>query len=293
MEGFDATTERRGMKTRLFLILATALLVLSCGGTPALAREDSPQKVARRILGHAPRGLAKAIVERGSVIVANDSNYYPQSFLDPNTNKVRGFDVDVAERVGRILGLKVVFRHPAWEYVPRGLRRGLFDVSIGSMELTPAREAILSFTAPYRYAAAQVFVKQGGPQITGVRSLFGKRVGVGRDSPYEVLLEQYPQVKLRVFTTDADVLSALGSGKVRFVLTDKVVGRTALQNGKPIEPSGAALFHAKLAFALREGQEDWWTLLDYTVRRMHRSGALREMSMKWYHYDWTEWRWRK
>jgi ABC-type amino acid transport substrate-binding protein len=48
-----------------------------------------------------------------------------------------GFDVDVAERVGRILGLQVEFKTPAWDYVPRGLRRGLSDVSIGSMEITP------------------------------------------------------------------------------------------------------------------------------------------------------------
>jgi polar amino acid transport system substrate-binding protein len=281
------------MKGRLFVVLAMAFAVAAFTAAPALARADSPRAIARQILGHAPRGLAKTIVERGSIIVANDANYPPQSFIDPNTGKLHGFDVDVAKRVGRILGLKVLFKHPAWEYVPKGLRRGLFDVSIGSMEVTPAREAILSFTAPYYYSAAQVLVKKGGPQITGVGGLFGKRVGVGRDTSYQAFLEKYPQVHLRTFVTDADAFPALASGKLKFVLTNWATGRQAIKDGQPFAFSGKALFHDRLAFALRQGQPDLRALLNYTVGRMHRSGALRDMSMKWYHYNWATWRWNR
>ena len=281
------------MKGRLLVVIAAALATVAFTAAPAMARADSPRAIARQILGHAPRGLAKIIVERGSITVANDANYPPQSFIDPNTGKVRGFDVDIAKRVGRILGLRVVFKNPAWDWVPRGLRRGLFDVSIGSMEITPAREAILGFTAPYRYAAAQVFVKKGGPQISGVGSLFGKRVGVGKDTIYQAFLEKYTQVRLRVFTTDADALEALNSGKLSFVLTDRLVGRQAIRRGRSLAPSGRALFHAKLAFALRQGQPDLRALLNYTVWRMRSSGALRDMSVKWYHHDWTTWHWNR
>ena len=279
------------MKGKLIIVLAVALVAVAFSAAPA--RADSPQAIARHILGHAPRGLAKTIVGRGSIIVANAANYPPQSFIDQNTGKLHGFDVDVAKRVGRILGLKVVFKNPAWDYVPKGLRRGTFDVSIGSMEITPAREAILSFTAPYYYSAAQVVVKKGGPQISGVGSLFGKRVGVGRDTTYQAFLEQYRQVHLRTFVTDADAFPALASGKLEFVLTGWAVGRQAIKNGQPFAFSGKALSHDRLAFALRQGQPDLRRLLNYTVRRMHRSGALRDMSRKWYHYDWTTWRWNR
>ena len=281
------------MKGRLFVVLATAFAVAAFIAAPALASADSPRAIARQILGHAPRGLAKTIVERGSIIVANDANYPPQSFIDPTTGKLHGFDVDVAKRVGRILGLKVVFKNPAWEWVPRGLRRGRFDVSIGSMEVTPAREAILSFTAPYYHSAAMVLVKQGGLQINGVSGLFGKRVGVGRDTTYEAFLEKYPRVRLRTFVTDADAFPALQSGKLKFVLTNWAVGRQAIKSGQPFEFSGKALFHDWLAFALRQGQPDLRALLNYTVRRMHRSGALRDMSLKWYHYNWMTWHWKR
>ena len=281
------------MRGKSVLTFFSMLVVVLGMAAPASAHADSPGAIARHILGHAPHGLAKTVIKRGSIVVCTDANYRPQSFIDPDTGKLRGFDVDVAKRVGRILGLKIEFKTPAWEYVPRGLRQGLFDVSIGSMEIMPAREAALSFVSPYHYAAAQVFVKKGGPQITGVRSMFGKRVGVGRNTPFEEYLEQFPQIQVKPYPTDADAMPALRSGRIRFLLTDRNIGRQAIKQGQPFEASGHALFHVKMAFALRQGQTDWWRLLNYTVWRMHRSGALRDMSMKWYHHDWTTWRWQR
>ena len=43
---------------------------------------------------------------------------------------------------------------------------------------TPERQKALDFTDPYYYTSGQVFVKKGGPQITGVNSLVGRRVGL-------------------------------------------------------------------------------------------------------------------
>ena len=44
--------------------------------------------IATKILGHAPTGLAATIVNRGTVIVANDANYPPQSSVDQATGKL-------------------------------------------------------------------------------------------------------------------------------------------------------------------------------------------------------------
>ena len=124
---------------------------------------------ATAILGHAPTGLAADIATKGEVIVANDSNYAPQSSVDPTTKEVVGFDVDVAKGMAEILGLGIKWEHPSWETIPAGLNNGRFDVSIGSM--TSAIDGVkvaerwktLDFSEPYYYTSGQVFVKKGGP----------------------------------------------------------------------------------------------------------------------------------
>jgi ABC-type amino acid transport substrate-binding protein len=152
---------------------------------------------------------------------------------------------------------------------------------------------VLDFASPCCYGAAQAYVKKGGPQIGGVRDLFGRRVGVSRGMTYEHYLKQFPQVHLKVYPSDADAIPGLSSGKIRFLLTGWSLGQLAIKEGKPLEASGRPLFHDRMAFAQREGEADWRQLLSFAVRRMHRSGALRDLSMQWYQRDWTTWRWSR
>jgi len=287
------------MRTRLSLVLLSGLIVaaiLVVGATvasPARAA-DSPAAIARHILGHAPHGLAALVVRRGVVRVADDANYPPQSSVDPNTGKLVGFDVDVAKRVADLLGLMVSFKNPAWETIPANLQaHKYYDVSIGSMEITAARSRVVAFTEPYYYMAAQVVAKKGGAHIHGVKDLFGKRVGVGAGTPYYDFLVKYPQIKVKAYTTDADALPDLRSGKIDFLFTSRETARYAIEAGQPLQFAGGALFHARLAFAVGKGQADWLKLLDHAVRTMHGDGSLTAMSRTWYHgRDLTVWHWK-
>ena len=274
----------------LVAVVAVMTFAAACGnggsggpnasaGTPT----GSALERATTILGHAPTGLAKTIVGRGSVLVADDADYPPQSSVDQQTGKLVGFDVDVAEAVGKMLGLKVDFTHPAWETVPTGLKKGKFDVSIGSMTITPQRQQVLDFTDPYYYTQGQVFVKTGGRQITGVKDLFGKTVGVGAATTYYGFLKRYPRIKVRIYTTDVDAFPDLRSGKLDYVMTAGSTGQQAILAGQPFQFSGKPLYYEDLAFAIKKGQPDWLALLNYTVRQMHKNGTLSALSRKWYH----------
>ncbi len=110
----------------LVAVIALAGVLAACGEdepateesaspTEAPAIEGSALERATAILGHEPTGLALEIVTKGEVVVANDSNYPPQSYLDPDTNEIIGFDVDVAKGMAEILGLGI-----KWEHPPRG-----------------------------------------------------------------------------------------------------------------------------------------------------------------------------
>ena len=172
----------------LVAVIALAGVAAACGGDDTEASPSpeatSAADIANMILGKAPSGLAATIVDRGSIIVANDANYPPQSSVDQATGELVGFDVDVALKMGEILGLEVQFENPAWETIPTGLNQGKYDVSIGSMTITPERDKELDFTEPYYYTSGQVFVKKGGPQIESAADLDGKKVGVGAATTY-------------------------------------------------------------------------------------------------------------
>ncbi len=269
-------------------IVALSAFAGGCGSGPspsssAAAPAGTPLEIATKILGHAPTGLAKTIVERGSVVVANDDAYAPQSSVDQATGKLVGFDVDVADQVAKLLGLTVDFRNPAWETVPTGLQKDKFDVSIGSMPVTPQLEKELAFTAPYYYAPGQVIVRKGGLQITGVKDLFGKTVGVGAATVYYDFLKRYPQISVKTYADDASALADLGGGNVDFVMTASSIGKAAVASGQPLAFSGKPLYYQVLAFAIKKDEPDLLALLDHMVATMHENGQLTAMSKKWFH----------
>jgi len=49
------------------------------------------------------------IVKRGTLRVGMTGDYLPFSYLDPASQKFRGFDVDMAETLGKALGVKVQY----------------------------------------------------------------------------------------------------------------------------------------------------------------------------------------
>jgi len=269
-------------------MLAMAALLVMWPGTAlgnaraAQPRAASPAAIAKQILGHTPSGLAKTVVKRGKILVANDRNYPPQSYVDPKTHKLVGFDVDVARKVAQILGLKVVWKHPAWATIPTGLKKGRYDVSIGSMTVKPDRKKLVAFTGAYYFWGYQVFVKTGGTQITGVDDLAGKTVSVVTGSDLAKYLTQDTQASVHGYNIDADAMAALVNGDVEFWMTGPYTGEQAILSPQPIDFSGTPLKYEDLAFAVKKGEKDWRALLNYTVKQMHKDGSLTAMSKKWY-----------
>lgn len=241
-----------------------------------------------QILGHAPTGRALKIAQSGTIVIANDPNYAPQSYVDPTTKQLIGFDVDTALAMAKILNLQVKWVHPNWETIPSALNLGQFDVSIGSMTDTKDREKAVSFSQPYYYTPAQVFVKKGGPQITGVADLAGKTVGVGAGTTYYSYLKKYSKAIVKTYTTDLEALPDLLNGNIDFFMTAAPTGLGAINDGKAIEFSGKPLYFEALCFATKLNEPDLIAVFNYALDKMHQvpSGAtdslLTTMSKKWY-----------
>ena len=197
-------------------------------------------EMATKILGHAPTGLAAKIVDRGSVIVANDANYPPQSSIDKTTGKMVGFDVDVAKKMGEMLDLKVNFKNPAWETIPTGLNQGSYDVSIGSMTITPERRKQLDFTEPYYYTSGQLFVKKGGPQVTDVGDLGRQEGRRGRVHHLLRLAEGEHQGRRQDLHHRRRRVPGPANGNLDFVMTAGPTGQQAILSGSAVRVLGPA-----------------------------------------------------
>jgi cyclohexadienyl dehydratase len=80
------------------------------------------------------------IVKRGTLRVGMTGDYLPFTSLDKTGGKFRGFDVDVAEFLGKALGVKVEFVQTAWPQMMKDFEADNFDIVMGGVSITMDRQ---------------------------------------------------------------------------------------------------------------------------------------------------------
>jgi len=266
------------------ILLIGGILTLSCDKT-----EDSLDE----------------ILNEGKMIIAMDSNYPPQSYLN-NQGDAEGFDVDVAKEVCQRLGVTAEIVFPAWDAVTGGGWNEAWDISIGSMSATEERAENLRFTDPYYYTAASFAAHRDDSLITAVSHLVGKTIGVADASTYEayfyneltfiggeIKYDPPPNATLVVYDVDLQALQALAQGGgvvLDAVLSAKPTIQNAIDAGLPLKHIGNPAFYEPLVFALdrdRGATDRLLTRLNEIVADMHTDSTLIELSIKWYGVDLT------
>ena len=138
----------------LLTVLALALAVTACGGSDESADD-----------------LLASIEDKGVLTVSTDPAYPPQSELNKETGEYEGFDIDVAKEIAERLEVDIAWEAPAWETIISGSWNGRWDISVGSMTITPERAEVLHFTPPYYFTPAAYAVHEDNTTITDVAGL--------------------------------------------------------------------------------------------------------------------------
>ncbi|MBE7432361.1 MAG: transporter substrate-binding domain-containing protein [Anaerolineales bacterium] len=289
------------------LLVAVSLVLTACGGGGSSASD-----------------LLGAIEERGYILVSTDPNYAPQSFLNTEgsrpsdtkcpgdaltTAEMQGFDVDVAKAVGEYLGVETCFATPSWDAITAGNWADKWDVSVGSMTITTARQQILDFSVPYYYTPAVVAVAADSG-IASLDGLSGQAVCAGASTTYEFWLNNdmeglglpessiYAEVPADVtvvpLETDQECAQAIAAGRTDFVayVTSETVVDANLAAGMPVVKLDGAVYSEDLAAAFDKGSTLDTTSLrakvDELFTAMHSDGRLSALSNQWFEVDLTQ-----
>ena len=87
--------------------------------------------------------------ESGKLLIGIEIGYPPMEYLMDDGRTPIGFDIDVAYKLGELLGLQVEFINTAWDGIFFGLEKGEYDAIISSVSITPPRQEKYILTEPY------------------------------------------------------------------------------------------------------------------------------------------------
>jgi cyclohexadienyl dehydratase len=88
------------------------------------------------------------IIARGTLRVGTTGDYKPFTYLDKTTNQFSGMDIDLAENLGKALGVKVEFVQTSWPTLMKDFEDGKFDIGMGGISVTLERAKKAYFSSP-------------------------------------------------------------------------------------------------------------------------------------------------
>ena len=97
---------------------------------------------------HAQETRLDDIIKRGTLRVGTTGDYLPFTSLDKTTQTYRGFDIDMAEALGKALGVKVEFVQTTWPNLMKDFEAGDFDIAMGGISITLDRQKKGFFSTP-------------------------------------------------------------------------------------------------------------------------------------------------
>ena len=252
------------MQKRLFLktLLATSLLAGGIG----LAQADA--------LSNAEKA--------GVLRIAVPQDFPPFGTVGPDL-KPRGYDIDVANLIGRELKLKVeLIPVSSTNRIPY-LTTGKADLVISSLGKNPDREKVIDFSVAYAPFFNGIF----GPAdalIKNAADTAGKVVGVTRGSVEDLEFSKIAPAtaSIKRFEDNNATISAYLSGQVQLIATGNVVAAAVNERTKIRRLDTKFLIKNSPCYVgVNKGEAAMLAKVNEIIGKLKANGELNQVSQRW------------
>lgn len=260
---------------------------------------------ALTLAGEAQAGATlDRVMEKKAMVVATNSGWPPQSYLDDN-NEMVGFDIDVSREIAKRLGVEVSFETPDWATLTGGRWQGRYDLGVGSVTPTKPRAQVLDFVGIYYYSP-YVYVVHKDSTAKSVADLNGKVIGVETATTSEDFINRrleidapgLPPIEYKLepgeVRTFADSMLPfddlrLGDGlRLNAVIAPEQTAENAIKNGYPLRIlEGEYAFREPLVVIAEKGDAEWTAKVGGLIADMKKDGTLAKLTTKWYGKDFS------
>ena len=226
------------------------------------------------------------IKERDQLIVGVKIDTPPFGYLDKQGKNI-GFDVDLAKLITReLLGdenkLILVPVNPANRIMK--LSADEVDMVIATMSITPNRQMIVNFSAPYHTAGQAILVKSTS-KITSIAELSDKKIIIVFGSTVEKnLRSNYPNAQIIGYKTYPEAVNALKSGVADAMIADDTILLGFSMNDKSLKILPKRYSREPYAVAVRKTDESE-SLLDFIddeLKKAYNNGEMKKLKEKWH-----------
>jgi EAL domain-containing protein (putative c-di-GMP-specific phosphodiesterase class I)/ABC-type amino acid transport substrate-binding protein len=214
-----------------------------------------------------------------AVVFGGDQIYPPFEWSDDGTPI--GFNIDLAEALAEVGGVKAEHRLGDWPDMIRALEAG--EVDVVPMFVSAEREKKFRFTSAFHYVSHGIYANRAEAAI-GVEELAGDRVAVEQLSyAHHRLQQETPDTDLLLTGNTLEALQAVAQGKARYaVLAIPTADRLIqIEGGLDLRRIGPPFWPQGYAFAVRKDRVELAKWLDQSLALAIGTGRYEDVHERW------------
>jgi polar amino acid transport system substrate-binding protein len=229
------------------------------------------------------KNTLQKIKERGYILWGTDlEGGAPYAFPDPvDTNKVIGFEIDLAEAIAKELGVKVRYVQNAWDSLIPSLERGDYDVAVNGIEITDERKKRVLFSIPYYVYSEQLVVRKDDNRINGLEDLKGKKVGTLQGAVAQEILESIGGVIVKNYSGVVEPYEDLALGRLDAVFLDYPIAAYYAKPNPKLKFVGPLIAEGFYGIAIRKEDKELKEEIDKILIKLIETGELKKIYEKW------------
>jgi polar amino acid transport system substrate-binding protein len=225
------------------------------------------------------------IIKAGTIRVGVNPNF-PRMSSFGMTNQLEGFDIDIGNEIGKVLGVDVEFvTTEAAQRVPF-LVSNRIDIALGAMTRTPERAKLISFTVPLHSESMGV-ITTDKVDASSWKDLDRKDitlVNMRGNLSVGILKEMLPNPKVLLVDGNADTIRTIAQGRADALVenTDFFLAFTKNYRNVNWRVLDEPIFVAYCGIGVSKGNLSLRDYLNVLLYDMHSSGLINDTWEKWY-----------
>lgn len=160
--------------------LALCALVLSgCAAVPDTSADKPASSTSGSLIA-----LPADIAASGVIRVGTSPNFPPLEYLDPDTTELMGSDIDLLEKLGEALGVKIEITQQPFDQLINSVQTGRVDIVISGISDTVERQETLDIVDYFNSEGRLYTTEALASNFTKQTDICGKTLAVSGKTDY-------------------------------------------------------------------------------------------------------------
>jgi polar amino acid transport system substrate-binding protein len=233
------------------------------------------------------------VVNRGELRVCLEPGYVPFEMRDKH-GRIIGFDVDIARKMAKDMGVRLKLVPTAWDGIIPALMTGKCDIIISGMTITQKRNLKVAFSNPYFLVGQTLLVNKKHAGIKSYKDLDkpGIVITTKLGTTGEIAARKlFKHATIKTFDSESAAVQEVLNNRADAFIYDKPYNELFMAG----KGKGRLIFlkqdltYEPLGFAVNHGDPDFLNWLNNFLRQIKHDGTYEKFYNRWFrNTDWLK-----